>query len=185
MSAFEGDYGFRTLEQPEGERALRRFSSGWGAHARSVNSLVRQIYRGIAVPQPRVFVMEDIKEPSRPRTMGVCAWFTSPLGDDPDEAGSDSDHCLQVIGVSRRYRGQILAAGVTLGAALLGAALEQVQLECAHIMPLVWARVASDNYRSHVLFDSHDFEAFEGRGHTIRFRGGGLDPTPFPLKPER
>lgn len=185
MLAFEGDYRFRILEDA-GDTALKRFSSGKRPHARSVNKLVKQIYKGQVEPAPTVLVMEEIESEGRTRTMGVCAWLESPLGGDAEEAGRDDDRYLHCIGVSRRYRRQILtAAGVTLGTALLGAALEQIELECGHRMPLVWARVAADNYRSHMLFEYHEFETFEAKGQTIRYRGGGLDPMPFPLRPNR
>jgi hypothetical protein len=126
--------------------------------------------------------MEDMSQ-SPPRTMGVCAWLLRPLGDWPNPR-FENDHYVHVIGVSRRYRGHVLDNDVTVGTVLLGAALEQVEAECAGIMPLVWAFIAPTNFPSHTLFDHHDFELFQkSRGHDIRFRDGGLVLTPFPATP--
>jgi hypothetical protein len=182
MPSSEGNYRLRVLGEAKKDVALRRFSSGWRLHARQVNKLVRKQYRGTAKDHPTFLVMEDMSR-SPPRTMGVCAWRLRPLGDAPSP-GDDNDHYLHVIGVSRRYRGHVLDNYVTVGTVLLGAALEQVETECGGIMPLVWAFIAPSNFRSHRLFNHHDFDLFKKhRGHDIRFRDGGLVLTPFPTAP--
>jgi hypothetical protein len=174
MPEFTGRYRFRKLNKIKDDPGLN-FSCGSGRYAEEVEALLVRQYTGVADYAPVLLVMEDISG-GTPQPMGACAWRVrrSPVnqGTEPFE-----ELYIHLIGLSRPYRKHWLKGDVRLGAALLGAALKQIESDWrGKPMPIVWAYVSTGNTKSHRIFRENGFAYYSprGLGDAIQFRPRGL-----------
>ena len=155
----------RVLANPKKYLPLRSFSCGRkGSFAeKTVNDCVRNLYLGKETLAQTVTVLED----ANGKLVGVCTFHPHSLGKLMGEAQR-----IHIIGTDRLYHSKRLEDGSSLGDALLGGALEQIERVCGLRMPYVSTLVAPDNGRSRALFSRHGFRdlpyAGEGEVRYVR-----------------